>query len=142
MHLLRKCPCPALLIRPNCGKPCRRIVAAVDVDDAYLPEGLQARHLLNIEMLEFASFMALSENAELHRVDVWRAVGESMIQGWFMRSSYEEMVKYVEEMSEAGKNGSFIRRNWPEVRGGCHRIHHADKAFTKRLAAQGNTILC
>ncbi|KPJ95774.1 MAG: universal stress protein, UspA, partial [Gammaproteobacteria bacterium SG8_11] len=35
MHLLRKCPCPVWLIKPQAPKSYRRILAAVDVDDAY-----------------------------------------------------------------------------------------------------------
>jgi len=32
MHLLRKCPCPVWLVKPQAPKTYRRILAAVDVD--------------------------------------------------------------------------------------------------------------
>jgi nucleotide-binding universal stress UspA family protein len=98
MHLLRKCPCAVLLIRPNAGKTFHRIVAAVDVDNYHLPKELQARHLLNVEILDLATSMALSESAELYVVHAWRAVGESIMQGGFIKSSDEEVAKYVEEV--------------------------------------------
>jgi universal stress protein E len=100
MNLLRKCPCAILLIRSNTGKAYRHIVAAVDVDYSYLPQELQARHLLNVEILELASSMALSESAEFDIVHAWRAAGESMMQGGFVRSSDEEVAEHVEEVRQ------------------------------------------
>jgi len=73
MHLLRKCPCPVWLIKPQSSKVFQKIVAAVDVGDYYQPEGLNIRHLLNLQILEMASLLALSEVAELHVVYVWEA---------------------------------------------------------------------
>lgn len=55
MHLLRKCPCPVWLIKPQTPKACRRILAAVDVDDAYPPKEMEARRTLNHQILEMAS---------------------------------------------------------------------------------------
>ena len=73
MHLLRECPCPVWLIKPQSSKVFQKIVAAVDVGDYYQPEGLNIRHLLNLQILEMASLLALSEVAELHVVYVWEA---------------------------------------------------------------------
>lgn len=73
MHLLRKCPCPVWLIKPQSSKVFQKIVATVDVGDYYQPEGLNIRHLLNLQILEMASLLALSEVAELHVVYVWEA---------------------------------------------------------------------
>lgn len=73
MHLLRECPCPVWLIKPQSSKVFQKIVATVDVGDYYQPEGLNIRHLLNLQILEMASLLALSEVAELHVVYVWEA---------------------------------------------------------------------
>ena len=97
MHLLRKCPCAVLLVKPNSRTAYQRIVAAVDVDDSFVPDELETRHLLNIEILELASSMALAENADFHIVHAWQAVGESIMQGGFMRSSDEQVAEYVEQ---------------------------------------------
>ncbi|MCW5585146.1 MAG: hypothetical protein KIS75_03370 [Chromatiales bacterium] len=37
MNLLRECPCPVWLVKRQEGEPYKRILAAVDVDDAYPP---------------------------------------------------------------------------------------------------------
>lgn len=54
MHLLRKCPCPVWLIKPQTPKAYRRILAAVDVDAAYPPQEMEARRTLNHQILEMA----------------------------------------------------------------------------------------
>ena len=69
----------------------------MDVDDSFVPDELETRHFLNIEILELASSMALTENADFHIVHAWQAVGESIMQGGFMRSSDEQVAEYVEQ---------------------------------------------
>jgi nucleotide-binding universal stress UspA family protein len=97
MHLLRKCPCPVWMVKPDSPKTCKKILAAVDVDDSYPSEELNTRHLLNQQVLEMASSLALSESAELHIVHTWVAIGESYMRGGFAARPEEEIVAYVEE---------------------------------------------
>ena len=101
MHVLRKCPCPVWLIKPQAPKAYRRILAAVDVDvdAAYLPQGMESRHALNRQILEIASSLALTESAELHIVHAWDAIGESAIgHGAFIRRPEKEVSAYVEQV--------------------------------------------
>jgi nucleotide-binding universal stress UspA family protein len=100
MHLLRKCPCPVWLIKSNALKPYRRIMAAVDVDDAYPPAELKSRQALNRQILEMAVSLTLSEFAELHIVHAWDAPGESAMRGAFMRMPEEKIVAYVEQVKK------------------------------------------
>jgi universal stress protein E len=98
MHLLRQCPCPVLLINPKSERTYHRILAAVDADDNYMPKELDTRHHLNIQTLEIATSLALSEPADLHIVYVWRAPYESFLSGGFVQSSDAEINYYVEEV--------------------------------------------
>lgn len=98
MHLMRKCPCPVWLVKPEAPKSYRRILAAVDVDDRYPPTELKTRHQLNRQILEMASSLALSEFAELHVVHAWDAIGESAMRGAFMHEPEEKIVAYVEHV--------------------------------------------
>jgi universal stress protein E len=98
MHLLRQCPCPVLLINPKSERTYNRILAAVDADDSYMPKELDIRHQLNIQTLEMATSLALSEPADLHIVYVWRAPYESFLSGGFVQSSDEEVNNYIEEV--------------------------------------------
>ena len=85
MHLLRKCPCPVWLVKPEAPRSYKRILAAVDVDESYLPTELATRHALNVQILEVAASLALSEFADLHVVHVWDSIYES-ISGFVISS--------------------------------------------------------
>ncbi len=98
MHLLRKCPCPVLMMKPQTERVYHRILAAVDVDDSYSSEELEVRHALNIQTLEMACSLALSEPAELHIVYVWYAPDESFMNSGFMQSSEQAITDYVDEV--------------------------------------------
>lgn len=101
MHLLRKCPCPVWLIKPEAPKSYRRILAAVDVDDSYPPGQLETRQALNGQIMEMAGSLAVSEFAELHVAHAWAAVGESaMRHGTFMSRPEDEVVAYVEHVQQ------------------------------------------
>ncbi|WP_293007237.1 universal stress protein [Nitrosomonas sp.] len=100
MHLLRKCPCPIWMIKPKTPMSCRRILAAVDVDDNCPPVELGTRNMLNQMILEIAGSLALSEFAALHIVHAWEAAGESLIRGRtsFTSASDDEIAIYVEQV--------------------------------------------
>jgi len=85
MHLLRKCPCPVWLVKPEAPRSYKRILAAVDVDESYLPTELATRHALNVQILEMAASLAISESSELHVVHAWDSVYES-ISGFVISS--------------------------------------------------------
>ena len=100
MHLLRKCPCPVWLVKPNSPKSYQKILAAVDVDDNYPSEELNTRNLLNLQVLEMASSLTLSESAELHIVNVWEAIGEGAMRHGFIHTPEDEINDYVEEIRQ------------------------------------------
>ncbi len=72
MHLMRKCPCPVWIIKSNEHSHYRRILAAVDRD----PEGA-VKDVLNRQILEIATSLAIAEFSELHVVHAWRLFAES-----------------------------------------------------------------
>ena len=100
MHLLRKCPCPVWLVKPESPKTYQTILAAVDVNVDYPSEELHTRHLLNHQILEMASSLALSECAELHIIHAWVAIYEGMMRGAFMARPEEEVASYIEEVKQ------------------------------------------
>jgi len=100
MHLLRKCPCPVWLVKPNSAKAYHRILAAVDVDDFYPEQELNARHALNVQIVEMASSLALSEFAQLDVVHVWDAIGEMVINSIFHDTSTEQIATYVAQVKQ------------------------------------------
>lgn len=93
MHLLRKCPCPVWIMRPDDGSNYQKILAAVDFDP-WEPGNGEA--ILNRRILEFAGSLALSDFAELHLVHAWDAPAESLIRLWGDDSTEENTGTYVE----------------------------------------------
>ena len=100
MHLLRKCPCPVLLVKAESPKAFHTVLAAVDVDDYYQPEELKVRQHLNLQILELASSLALAEFAELHIVHAWEAIGEDSIRGAFIDMSDDDVIAFIEEVRQ------------------------------------------
>ena len=79
MHLMRKCPCPVWLMKPEEPPSYKRIVAALDVDVYRVDPKEQA---LNASILDIASSLALSEFAELHLVHAWDAPEAGFVSLW------------------------------------------------------------
>lgn len=118
MHLLRKCPCPVWLIKPQTLKAYRRILAAVDVDDACPPQEMESRHALNRQLLEMASSLALADFADLHIVHAWDASGESVMRGAVMRMPEEKIRAYIEqERLHHATNLDVLLREVPAIAG-------------------------
>ena len=97
-HLLRKCPCPVLMLKSAAPQPFRQILAAVDIDDNYPDDELATRQELNRHTLSLATTLALSEFAQLHVVYAWQAAGESFLDSGFGRVPKEEVDAYVDNM--------------------------------------------
>ncbi len=114
MHLLRKCPCPVWLVKPEASRSYKRILAAVDVDESYLATELTTRHALNVQILEMAASLALSEFADLHVVHVWDSIYES-ISGFVISSeiSPEKEALNVEQERRQHQQwlDTFLRNN-------------------------------
>ncbi len=100
MHLLRKCPCPVWLVRPQSPKTYRCILAAVDVNDHYPQNERETRHLLNVQIMEMASSLALSEFAELHIVHAWDALGETVMRHAMVEASEKAISAYIQEVKQ------------------------------------------
>lgn len=96
LHLLRKCPCPVWMIKPQLSGTFGCILAAVDVDDSYPADEVEGRRALNRQVMEMATSLALSEFAELHIVHAWEAIGEEAMRIGFMRTDEERVKAYVE----------------------------------------------
>jgi nucleotide-binding universal stress UspA family protein len=98
-HLLRKCPCPIWMVRPQAGESFDRILAAVDVDDSYPPKELKTRQALNGMVMELASSLAMSEFAQLHVAHAWEVIGESDLRhGAFMQLPEDKVNAYVDQI--------------------------------------------
>ncbi|MGD8616212.1 MAG: universal stress protein, partial [Gammaproteobacteria bacterium] len=93
MHLLRKCPCPVWIDRPNAALPYRTVLAAVNPLDAEAP----GRDRL---VMDLATSLANRESARLAVVHAWRLFGESMLRNGRARISEAELEGLLEQTRE------------------------------------------
>lgn len=77
MHLMRKCPCPVWVVKPNKNNKYQRILAAVDMS---LEAQDTQQELLNSLILQLACSMSKRDNSELHIVQVWSLFGEAYME--------------------------------------------------------------
>ncbi len=75
MNLMRKCPCPVLIVKPTEERQFGVVVAAVDRDGS-APEN----HLLNLKILELSAWLAIAGSSELHILHAWTLPFESMLR--------------------------------------------------------------
>jgi len=100
MHLMRKCPCPVWILKSTEHEQNRRIMAALDQD----PEDA-VKDILNRQILEMSTSLAIAEFSELHIVHAWRLYGEDQFRSPRISVTEVEVDAMVaEEASE--------RRRW------------------------------
>jgi universal stress protein E len=97
MHLLRKCPCPVWLMKPNKEKLHHRILAAVDCEEK---NDIHTNKQLNQKILEMSASLAGSGLNELHVVHVWRVYGESSLRNGFARLPEKKLNDYIAEVRQ------------------------------------------
>ena len=109
-RLLRKCPCPVWLLKPDALFSFRSILAAVALDTFDQDENIDT---LNKQILEMATSLALEESSELHIVHAFKIFGENLldlplagyiagdeVREWMnsQRHDIEEQFKHVTEL--------------------------------------------
>jgi universal stress protein E len=75
MHLLRKCPCPVLVIKPNQRKLFEKVLIAVDPDPSD-----PGRLKLHQDLLTLGISLAKRENGMVEVVHAWDLDGESILR--------------------------------------------------------------
>jgi nucleotide-binding universal stress UspA family protein len=98
MHLMRKCPCPVWIIKPTEYHKYRRILAAVDQD----PEEA-VKDVLNRQILEMTTSLAISEFSEAHVVHAWNVIGENIFRSRRSGLLVTEIDAMMEEEASARK---------------------------------------
>ena len=69
-HLVRKCPCPVWIVKPNSDGRYKRVLACVDPYSSNQSEGE-----LDKKILELAASLAVANGADLHIVHAWDVEG-------------------------------------------------------------------
>lgn len=137
MHLLRKCPCPVWLTRPDDKSNYGCILAAVDFNLDNLSDTINQS--LNQLILELASSLALSDFASLHLVHVWDAPAEMTVRSWADNPN-EASMAYVE--GERSRHESAFNRLRDQLRDqiGKEAYDHLSPQFHLRRGAASTVI--
>jgi len=102
MHLMRKCPCPVWIIKSTEHRHYRCILAAVDLDQEEA-----VKDVLNRQILEIATSLALAESSEMHIVHAWDFAGENHFRSARMGFSDAEVDAMLAE--EAGERKRWLK---------------------------------
>jgi nucleotide-binding universal stress UspA family protein len=89
LHLMRKCPCPVWIHKPQAQVQYNRILAAVDPFN-------EAGESLDRLILDLATSLGQREGARLHVVHGWRLEGESILRSGRARVSRLELEALLE----------------------------------------------
>ncbi|MEA3642132.1 MAG: universal stress protein [Lamprobacter sp.] len=109
LHLLRKCPCPLWLGRPQDALNYRRVLAAVDVEPLVAAKEQAQQQALNATILDLAAALATSEFAELHVAHAWTALGEPILRGGMLTTPAETKIDaYIE--AERRRHGQALQQ--------------------------------
>ena len=100
LQLLRKCPCPVWIIKPNQRKPFGKILIAVDPDPSD-----SGRLSLHADLIKIGISLADRENGKVEVVHTWELEGESMFRSPRFNMSEDEIQKMSSEVES-------IHRKW------------------------------
>lgn len=100
MQLLRNCPAPVLLLKPQVSGSLKNILATIDVleSDSTQDEEAHVQSKLNERVMKYSVEVALAEGASLHVGSVWDAIGEQFLRhSAFSNMSGKRVDSYVEQ---------------------------------------------
>lgn len=103
MQLLRKCPCPLLLLKRSATGTFSSIMASVDFEHSDSEDDGHAKAHLNDEILDLAATIADQDGSQLNVANVFTVPGEgAMIAGWIPMSP-ENLSDYSKRCEVAAK---------------------------------------
>jgi universal stress protein E len=93
LNLLRKCPCPVWIIKPQRKKAINHVLAAVDLTDA--PETQQlASHVVTL-----SASVAAQESAQLHVMNAWQPPSSPHLRSRIARKDFAKMMQTIKDTS-------------------------------------------
>ncbi len=86
IQLLRKCPCPVWIVKPDTTPKFQHILGAVD------PASHDDQHVsLNNEIIELARAIAAAEDSQFSIIHAWSIYGEQMLKSRMQAEDFEEL---------------------------------------------------
>lgn len=102
MHLLRKCPCPVLILKSSQTELFGNVLATVDINEDTIEQENSVQNKLNEKVLEYGAIFSLPELTSFHIGSAWEPFGEDFLRyGAFSRLPEEKIDDYVAEERDA-----------------------------------------
>lgn len=108
LRLLRKCPCPVWIVKPDDHMQTRKILAAVELeafeDDSELEQ-------LNRQIVEIAASLAYRESGELNIVNAWIVFGEKLLKNKLSKLYEDDVDSWMIEQKRniESDQGKFVK---------------------------------
>jgi nucleotide-binding universal stress UspA family protein len=118
LHLMRKCPCPVLVVRPKRRLQFARILVPIDIR----PEDDFA-NTVNPKLMEIALSLAKLEDSELHLFHAWEPYGGTLLTSGRTRIPKDMVKEYLKSTEKAHRERfeEFLSRySFDQLK---HRIH-------------------
>lgn len=136
MHLLRQCPCPVWLTKPGETANYRCILVAVDFDPV---RSNSINDILNEQIIEMSTSLALSDFADLHLVHVWDTIGEVLVRTW-ASNPVVDSISYVEGEQLGHQQGLDRLRDQLKARIGAEAYDYLAPRFHLRRGEASSVI--
>ena len=136
MHLMRKCPCPVWVIKPN-GAKFGRILACVDSSPDCDPQAFA----LNEKVLQLAGSLAQRESAKLHIIHAWSAFGEQMLRRHSSQETADTWVGETKVAHESAFQSLLERIDFFDVEYETHLIKGLPRDILPEFAAKNEVDL-
>jgi universal stress protein E len=99
LHLMRKCPCPVLVVQPRRYLKFTRILVPIDVR----PKDNSAS-TVNAKIMETALSLAECESSQLHFLHAWRPYGVSLLSSGRTKIPKDQLRQYVRSHEKAHRD--------------------------------------
>lgn len=99
LHLMRKCPCPVLVVQPKRHLPFTRILVPIDVRP-----GDESAHTVNARIMEIALSLAKLEGSELHFFHAWEPYGGTLLTSGRTTIPRDVVREYLRSTEKAHKD--------------------------------------
>jgi len=121
MHLLRKSPCPVMVLKPDAPAKYRTVLAAVDMEPFD-----DDKKELNDKIMQLATSMTFREGGELHILHAWEVAGEHLLRSGFSGVPSEEvdiLVYETENLHKGWLNNLVTRHGLKESQARIHLLY-------------------
>lgn len=134
--LLRKCPCPVWIVKPEAEPRFAHVLGAIDptVED-------ETHRQLNRDIIELTQSVAASENARYSILHVWSVYGEQLLAPRMRMEDFDDMEKAAQQSIEKALDQALARHRLNVRDENVHVVHGEPAYAIPQFVAEQNVDL-